>query len=54
MQIDWNHFTPLTSLAGGIAIGLAAAIYVRWVGRIAGMLLHDNVWARRQRKVAPA
>ena len=25
MQIDWTHFTPWTSLAGGVTIGLAAA-----------------------------
>ncbi len=37
MQIDWDHFTPIASLAGGIAIGLAAALYVLGVGRIAGI-----------------
>ncbi len=37
MFVDWNHFTPLASLAGGIAIGLAAALYVLGVGRIAGI-----------------
>ena len=37
MSIDWNHFTPLASLAGGVAIGLAAALYVLGVGRIAGI-----------------
>ena len=26
MQIDWTHFTPWTSLAGGVTIGLAAAL----------------------------
>ena len=25
MQIDWTHFTPWTSLGGGVTIGLAAA-----------------------------
>ena len=37
MQIDWNHFTPVASLAGGVAIGLAAALYVLGAGRIAGI-----------------
>ena len=37
MQIDWNHFTPLASLAGGLAIGLAAGLYVLGVGRVAGI-----------------
>ena len=37
MFVDWNHFTPLASLAGGVAIGLAAALYVLGVGRIAGI-----------------
>lgn len=26
MTIDWSHFTPWTSLAGGALIGLAAAL----------------------------
>ena len=37
MQIDWNHFTPIASLAGGVAIGLATALYVLGAGRIAGI-----------------
>lgn len=37
MQIDWNHFTPLASLTGGVTIGLAAALYVLGVGRVAGI-----------------
>ena len=36
MQLDWNSFTPWASLAGGLTIGLAAALYVLGVGRIAG------------------
>ncbi|MEP7100842.1 MAG: YeeE/YedE family protein [Burkholderiales bacterium] len=37
MSVDWNHFTPLASLAGGVAIGVAAALYVLGAGRIAGI-----------------
>ena len=28
MSVDWNHFTPWGSLAGGLLIGLAAAMLV--------------------------
>lgn len=37
MTIDWNHFTPWTSLAGGALIGLAAAMFILLNGRIAGI-----------------
>jgi len=37
MSIDWNHFTPWTSLAGGMIIGVAAAAFVLLNGRIAGI-----------------
>lgn len=37
MIIDWAHFTPYSALAGGILIGLAAAIFVLLNGRIAGI-----------------
>jgi uncharacterized membrane protein YedE/YeeE len=37
MQLDWNHFTPIASLAGGVAIGLATALYLLGAGRIAGI-----------------
>ena len=37
MTIAWNTFTPYTALAGGILIGLAAAILVLCNGRIAGI-----------------
>lgn len=37
MNIDWNAFTPLASLAGGALIGLAAALLVLFNGRIAGI-----------------
>ena len=37
MAIDWAHFTPWTSLAGGLLIGLAAALLLLASGRIAGI-----------------
>ena len=37
MTIDWNHFTPWASLAGGLLIGLAAAAFIFFNGRIAGI-----------------
>ena len=37
MTIDWLHFTPWTSLAGGVLIGAAAAMLVLLNGRIAGI-----------------
>jgi uncharacterized membrane protein YedE/YeeE len=37
MHIDWTHFTPLASLAGGLLIGVAAALFVLFNGRIAGI-----------------
>ncbi len=37
MHIDWNAFTPWTSLTGGLMIGLATALFVLGVGRIAGI-----------------
>lgn len=54
MIIDWNNFTPYTSLAGGALIGLAIAVLLLTHGRIAGIsgvvsgLLHprrkDTLW----------
>ena len=37
MSIDWNHFTPYTALAGGVLIGIAAAMFVLLNGRVAGI-----------------
>jgi uncharacterized protein len=37
MHIDWNHFTPWTSLAGGILLGGAAALFILLNGRILGV-----------------
>jgi uncharacterized protein len=36
MTVDWAHFTPWASLAGGLLIGLAAGALVLGVGRIMG------------------
>lgn len=37
MAIDWAHFTPWASLVGGLLIGLSAAAFVLFNGRIAGI-----------------
>ena len=37
MHIDWNAFTPYASLAGGVLIGVSAAMFVLLNGRIAGI-----------------
>ena len=37
MSIDWTHFTPWSSLAGGLLIGLATAFLLLFSGRIAGI-----------------
>ena len=37
MTIDWTHFTPWSALAGGVLIGVAAALFVLFNGRIAGI-----------------
>ncbi len=37
MNIDWNAFTPGAALMGGALIGLAAALFVLFNGRIAGI-----------------
>ena len=37
MTIDWTNFTPWTSLAGGLLIGLATVIFLMFNGRIAGV-----------------
>lgn len=54
MTINWIDFTPWTSLAGGLMIGMAAAMFLFFNGRIAGIsgivggLLHpvssDMAW----------
>jgi uncharacterized protein len=37
MTIDWNHFTPWTSLAGGVLIGLAVSLFVLLNGKVLGV-----------------
>ena len=37
MSVDWNAFTPWSSLFGGMLIGLAAALFVLLNGRVAGI-----------------
>lgn len=54
MIIDWNHFTPYTALAGGALIGISAALFILFNGRIAGItgivsglfrpVMHDSGW----------
>lgn len=50
MSIYWEAFTPRSSLAGGVLIGLAAALMVVLLGRIAGIsgilggLLQKATW----------
>ena len=55
MNIDLSHFTPYASFAGGILIGVAAAILILFNGRIAGVsgilgqalnggIVRDNLW----------
>jgi uncharacterized membrane protein YedE/YeeE len=37
MTVDWANFTPWASLTGGIVLGLAAAIFILFNGRILGI-----------------
>jgi uncharacterized protein len=37
MTIDWIHFTPWSSLAGGLLLGLAAAMFILLNGRVLGI-----------------
>lgn len=37
MQVDWNALSPLTAVAGGAVIGLAAGLLALLNGRIAGI-----------------
>lgn len=37
MHIDWNHFTPWTALAGGLTIGVSAALFILAHGRVLGI-----------------
>ncbi len=37
MALDWTHFTPWASLAGGLVLGLAAAAFILLNGRVLGI-----------------
>ena len=37
MTIDWMHFTPWTSLAGGLLLGLASVLFILLSGRVLGI-----------------
>ena len=37
ITIDWSVFTPWASLGGGLMIGLAAALFILFHGRIMGV-----------------
>jgi len=37
MTVNWTDFTPWSALGGGLLIGLAAAMFVLFNGRIAGI-----------------
>jgi hypothetical protein len=37
MQIDWTAFTPGPALFGGALLGIAAALYIHFHGRILGI-----------------
>ena len=36
-MIDWLAFTPWTSLAGGVLIGIAVSVFILFNGRISGI-----------------
>lgn len=37
MNIDWAHFTPWSSLSGGIILGVASALFILINGRVMGI-----------------
>ena len=37
MTIDWAHFSPWASLAGGVVLGMGSAIFILFNGRIVGI-----------------
>ncbi len=37
MNIDWTHFTPWSSLSGGVILGIASAIFILINGRVLGI-----------------
>jgi len=48
VTIDWSHFTPWASFAGGLLIGAAVAMFVLLNGRVAGIsgILGGLLWPR--------
>ena len=48
MTVDWSHFTPWASLAGGLLIGVAVAMFALLNGRVAGIsgILGGLLWPR--------
>jgi len=46
MNIDWLHFTPWSSLLGGVLLGLAAALLVLLRGRVLGVSGIVSGWLR--------
>ena len=54
MSIDWQNFTPLASLAGGLIIGTSAGVLALRSGRVlgvsgfvSGLFDRDAEWAAR-------
>lgn len=37
MTVAWNEFTPWASLAGGVLLGLASALFILLSGRVLGI-----------------
>lgn len=37
MSLDWSRFTPWSSLAGGVLLGTAAALFILLNGRVLGV-----------------
>jgi len=42
MNIDWTHFTPWSSLSGGIILGVASALFILINGRVLGDQRHPR------------
>lgn len=59
MSIDWLHFTPWASLAGGVLIGLSAGALALRSGRVlgvsgfvSGLFVRDDEWTSRLALIA--
>lgn len=53
MSIAWESFTPWASLAGGVMVGLAAALYRLGSGLVAGGVPDPAKGAGPSRSVRP-